>query len=254
MIMRTITITRLTAQPRTVMTEGPHAGAPAVFDHGDGWPGELLVWYSPAFPTGGFAYSQGLETAVAGGLVADRAAFEDWLACLIAQGSLRNDLILLSLSARAEDPHALAEIADLARAVQPSAERARETAQLGTNFRAAVEAGWPQTVQAFAILDGDRLSYPVACGIAARCCAHPLSATLTAFANAVVAALCSAAIRLSVIGQFDGVRVQAALAARIKAAVALALTATPGDIASVTFGADIVSMRHETQTTRLFQS
>ena len=36
------------------------------------FPAELLIWLSPAFPIGAFAYSQGLETAVARGWVSRR--------------------------------------------------------------------------------------------------------------------------------------------------------------------------------------
>ena len=39
----------------------------------------LLTWLSPAFPTGGFAYSQGLEWAVEAGDVTDRDSLREWL-------------------------------------------------------------------------------------------------------------------------------------------------------------------------------
>ena len=38
----------------------------------------LLSWRSPAFPTGGFSYSHGLEYAVESGRVGDAAALGDW--------------------------------------------------------------------------------------------------------------------------------------------------------------------------------
>ena len=48
----------------------------------------LLTWLSPAYPVGAFAYSQGLEAAIARGLVADRASTEDWIAGSLTGGSL----------------------------------------------------------------------------------------------------------------------------------------------------------------------
>ncbi|MFJ5487946.1 hypothetical protein ACIKTA_10135 [Hansschlegelia beijingensis] len=39
----------------------------------------LLVWLSPAFPVGGYAYSHGLEQAVEDGDVTDPASLEAWL-------------------------------------------------------------------------------------------------------------------------------------------------------------------------------
>jgi urease accessory protein len=63
-------------------------------------PAELLIWLSPAFPVGGFAYSQGLETAAARGWVTDAETLGGWLAGLAKHGALRNDLIILSFRSR----------------------------------------------------------------------------------------------------------------------------------------------------------
>ena len=46
----------------------------------------LLVWLSPAFPVGAFAYSHGLEWAHEAGDLTDAASLEDWLGSLLAFG------------------------------------------------------------------------------------------------------------------------------------------------------------------------
>ena len=61
----------------------------------DTLPIELMIWLSPAFPIGGFAYSQGLESAVAEGWVTDSATLGAWGQVTALHGALRNDLILL---------------------------------------------------------------------------------------------------------------------------------------------------------------
>src|SRR5579875_3275745 len=81
----------------------------------------LLTWLSPAFPTGGFAYSHGLEWAIEAGDITDETRLESWIVDVIAYGSGRNDVILLRHARRGMD------IADLARALSPSYERRRET-------------------------------------------------------------------------------------------------------------------------------
>ena len=48
-----------------------------------GAPLPLLVWLSPAFPVGAFAYSHGLEWAVEAGDIADAASLRDWLVDLL---------------------------------------------------------------------------------------------------------------------------------------------------------------------------
>ncbi|NJM35875.1 MAG: hypothetical protein HC850_15610 [Rhodomicrobium sp.] len=60
----------------------------------------LQVWLSPSFPTGAFAYSQGLEAAAAQGLVASAAGLSDWLSAMLAHGAVWNDLILIAAAMR----------------------------------------------------------------------------------------------------------------------------------------------------------
>ena len=49
----------------------------------EGWrEAPLLLWLSPAFPVGAFAYSHGLEWAVEAGDVADAASLSAWLSDL----------------------------------------------------------------------------------------------------------------------------------------------------------------------------
>jgi len=55
----------------------------------------LLAWGSPAFPTGAFSYSHGLEAAAADGAVRDRATLEAWIAALVIRGSGRIDADIL---------------------------------------------------------------------------------------------------------------------------------------------------------------
>ena len=61
---------------------------------------------SPAFPTGGFAYSQGLEWAMAEGAVRDAATLTDWLRDGLVHGAGWSDGVLLSLALRPDADHA----------------------------------------------------------------------------------------------------------------------------------------------------
>ena len=74
----------------------------------------LLTWLSPAFPVGSFAWSQGLETAIADGRVTDAASLKDWIGGSLAHGVLKTDAILLAQAWKLEaDSGALREIAEL---------------------------------------------------------------------------------------------------------------------------------------------
>lgn len=219
------------------------------------FPGELLIWLSPSFPIGSFAYSQGLETAVDQGCVHDNATLREWLSAVVRHGSVKNDLIVMSLVVRAESRSDIEELAELSAALQPSAERANEAVDQGRSFVAAYRAGWydQETVQdIFAELE--QITFPVALAIAVRAHRLDLTATLEAYAIAFCNNLLSAAIRLSVIGQFDGQRLIANLVPTIRDVTHTAAHATADDLGSATYGADLASMLHETQTTRLFRS
>jgi urease accessory protein len=218
----------------------------------------LMVWFSPAFPVGAFAYSHGLEWAVETGAVSDAATARAWIADLLELGSGRNDAILLAAAHRAAaqgDGAALREVAELAIALQPTAERRLEATAQGNAFVIAARASWPcATLEALAAAwDGD-VAYPVAVGVVAAGHGLALPVTLEAALLAFVANLVSAAVRLGAIGQTDGQRITAALLPGVRTAAAAAASASLDDLGGAAWRSDIASARHETQYTRLFRS
>lgn len=219
----------------------------------------LQIWLSPAFPVGAFAYSHGLEQAAEFGWVRDRATLQAWLADLITDGSLRNDLIFLVHAWRGaceRQDAALPEVVEQALAFQPSAERYLETTQQGRSFLTQIESAWPAPVltRLWPVLHGNEIAYPVAVGIAAAAHGIPIADTLRAYALAFAGNLVSAAIRLSVIGQTDGQRIIACLLPTLETAARFAPTAALDDLGGAAFRSDIASLAHETQYSRLFRS
>ena len=219
----------------------------------------LQIWLSPAFPIGAFAYSHGLELAAERGWLGSRAALEAWLADLMTLGALGNDLVLMAhawRAARAAHWDELEGLAALSVALQPTAERHLEATQQGRSFLDAAAASWPSD----AVAELDRrlgpvgVGYAVAVGTAAAGHAVPLDDALAAYALAFLSNLVSAAIRLSIIGQVGGQQVIAALALTAETAARRAATATLDDLASAVMLADLASIAHETQYTRLFRS
>src|SRR5258708_5623013 len=77
----------------------------------------LQSWLSPAFPTGAYSYSHGLEWAVEAGDIHDRETLVDWLQADLCYGSGRNEAIFFSETwrcATADDREKLFEVAELA--------------------------------------------------------------------------------------------------------------------------------------------
>jgi urease accessory protein len=210
----------------------------------------LLAWLSPAFPTGGFAWSQGVEWAVAAGDIADEASLRCWLEDVLRYGAGRADAILLRHAhAAAGDAAALLELAELARAAQPGRERLAETIGQGNAFALAA-APWGADVIA-AIAD---LPYPVAVGALAGRHGIAADAACAGFLQAGSANMISAAVRLVPLGQSTGLRALAALEPFFLAVAAETRAATLDDLGGACLRADLAAMRHETQYTRLFRS
>jgi urease accessory protein len=217
----------------------------------------LMAWFSPAFPIGGFAFSHGLEWAHECGAVTGRAQLESWLGDLLTHGSGRADSILLACAYRAfsDGPAAMQAIVDLGAALQPSAERHLEGTLQGKAFLGVVRAAYPDArLDALDGLDLASLTLPVAAGLAGAAHGVALQPLLTAYLSAFLANLCSAAVRLGVIGQTDGQRVIASLRQQVATTAVFALAATLEDLGVGALRADLFSLQHETQYSRLFRS
>ncbi|CAN5169571.1 urease accessory UreF family protein [soil metagenome] len=220
---------------------------------------KLLAWLSPAFPVGGYSYSHGLEWAIEDGTVTDPARLHAWIRDILCHGAGRSDAIVFLHAWRAADEAdlaALAGIAELAAAFQPSRERHLETTAQGRAFLAAVTAAWPagRLTALLAALSDPAVPYAVAVAIAAAAHDIPAAPAVAAFLNAFAANLVSAGVRAIPIGQTDGLRIVAAIGDTIDAIISEAATLSLDDLGGAALRADIASMRHETQYTRLFRS
>ncbi|BBK39482.1 urease accessory protein UreF [Allostella sp. ATCC 35155] len=244
----TITITATT--PTTMPDPLADGGEAALY--------RLLAWTSPAYPTGAFSYSHGLEWAVEDGLVRDRAGLERWVAHVIEHGAGWSDAVLFVHACRAieaDDWLALDAIADLAAALRATAELALESGQQGASFLAITRAAWPAPAldRLAALREGRPVPLPVA-QAAAVAGAVPLAPALSALLGAFAANLVSAGVRLVPLGQTDGQRATAALMPVVARTARAALAAPLEDVGTAAPMVDWAAMRHETQYTRLFRS
>jgi len=211
----------------------------------------LMSWMSPAFPTGAFAYSNGLEAAAHASLVSDAGDLQDWLEDLLGFGAAWNDAVLFAESwRRAGTGGDLADLVDLAEALAASSGRHLETMKQGSAFLEAATA-WPHPAM---VGLGDSCALPVASG--ALCGAHgiPLDAALTAMLHATVSNLIQAGLRLLQLGQQDAVTLLARLGPQIRDAAKRAARSDLDDLGTPAMLADIMAMQHETLYSRLFRS
>jgi len=217
-----------------------------------------MAWLSPAFPVGAFSYSSGIEWAVEAGDIGDAASLRDWLESMLADGPGFCDGVFLAHAHRAvssPEKAGLRDVAELAAAFVPSRERQLETSAQGRAFIEIARAAWNCNGldQMVSCCDGI-IVYPVAVGVVSAVHGLPLVPTMHAFFHALTSNWISAGARLIPLGQTDSQRVLALLEPAVAATIKRALGASLDDLGSATFRADLASLRHETQYTRLFRS
>jgi urease accessory protein len=219
--------------------------------------GKLLAWTSPGYPTGAFSYSHGLEQAVEDRLVAGPDELFEFIAASLERGCAFIDAVMFACAWRAaSDPEQLSEIADEAAAWRATSELALESRQQGAAFLAVTRKAWPHpSLEAFAASRAGQ-AMPHSVVVAVACAAHgiPLRQALEAYLHGFAANLVSAGVRLVPLGQTDGQTALSRLAAIIPEIADRAIATQREELGSNAFALDLLSMRHETQYTRLFRS
>ncbi|MEM6762823.1 MAG: urease accessory UreF family protein [Pseudomonadota bacterium] len=167
-----------------------------------------------AFPSGGFAYSWGLEAAIALGLV-DAKSFDGWLANDMACRWGSFDRPALAMAFRADDPKAVDWDVDTRIFAEPLRVR---SAQAGQAFlTATARLGDPvATMMRDAILDRQTPGHlPVAQGAVLKSMGLSLEEALAAAAHTAAQGTTSAAVRLGVVGAIGAQRLLASLASTL---------------------------------------
>ena len=218
-------------------------------------------WLSPAFPTGSYSYSHGIEWAVEAGHIHDRKSLVDWLEADLCYGSGRNEAIFFIEAWRCateDNCEKLLEVAELAAAFRGTSEFALETSQQATACLATLRRVWPDPLieSLSELLSELRVSPVLSVVLGVRTARQSIPATmaLPAFLQSYLANLVTAGVRLIPLGQTDGQLAIAELEPAVLALAAQAEERTIHDLGSAAFMVDIASASHETQYTRLFRS
>jgi urease accessory protein len=204
---------------------------------------QLIQWLSPAFPTGGFAYSHGMEVAISGGMrSADGVA--RWISDVLRFGAGQADGVILAHALRAGADFVALD--DLARAMAVSKERLSEMVEQGTAFA--------RTVSAVTGRDLAPRALPVAVGEAVAGLAVEPVQVVGVYLHNFAANLVSVATRFVPFGQTEGQGVLAMLHPVIAKVADWAVDAALEDIGTSALGADMAAMRHETLDVRIFKT
>jgi len=219
----------------------------------------LMTWLSPAYPIGAFCHSSGLEWAVEAQWVTDRVSTQSWVKTWLDHGGGWNDAVLFThayRAAAAQSRERLDAVVALAAVAHPSAERRQEQLSQGAAFRrTALDSS---AAPAFFVAPGGEIPYPVAVAVMAAGHDIELRSALTASLHASAGNLVSAAQRLVPLGQTDTQIIIEALRPHVLAVVTRAMALDDGDpfdaLGGASLLADLASILHETQYTRLFRT
>ena len=202
----------------------------------------LQTWFSPAFPTGAFSYSHGMESAIQDNLVKDAGSLKNWIASLLSYGSGRNDGLFLKAAYEGS-----AEANDLCLALCGSKERLRETMELGQAFSRVVRVSYDVKLP-------DRMAYPVAIGMTAKQIDLGLVLTLQSYLQAFASNLISVGVRAIPIGQQAGQDCLIGLYPIIETMTKKIRLGSLNELGTATFVSDLMAMKHENSVPRIYRT
>ena len=220
----------------------------------------LFQLISPSLPTGGFAYSQGLEWAINAGWIKTAEALERWLTGLLGHAMTRTDIPLLARlyqTAAGDDINTFRLWADTTLALRETSELrmeeknrgralARILKQLEPNFfSGAIPADW------FDAISGCHLA---GVALASALWQIPLTAAASGYLWSWLENQVLAGVKIIPLGQSAGQQMLLRLSSRVPEAAASGLAVTDDGIGQSLFSFAIAGCRHETQHTRLFRS
>lgn len=211
----------------------------------------LLHLASPALPVGGFAYSQGLESAISDGLVHDAVTAQRWIGNMLALVLARFEApvwLRIYDAALTQDEQALVQWNEELLATRETAELRAESLQMGASM---LRVYTPLNLTVPPLPDATyTAAFATACAQLGIDRLDGLAAYLWAWTESQVLV----AVKTVPLGQQSGQAMLFALHGTVQRAVENAATLTDDDLGTVAIGFALRSAHHETQYSRLFRS
>ena len=220
----------------------------------------LLQLVSPALPVGAYSYSEGLETLVQTGAIANCTALEHWLTQELRQGAIRLETAVVArvyTAAIQQDFATLHYWNQWLSAFRETEEMRQQSWQMGRSLVRLLQSLQPSpqtSVQTLITACGDPCNFAVAFGIAAAAWQIDRASTCLGYLHSWTANLVNASVRLIPLGQTQGQQLLLSLYPQIEQTATEILELPEEDFGSCSWGLAIASMTHETLYSRLFRS
>jgi urease accessory protein len=219
----------------------------------------LLQLVSPALPVGAYSYSEGLETLVQTGAIANCTALEHWLTQELRQGAIRLETAVVArvyTAAIQQDYSTLSYWNQWLSAFRETEEMRQQSWQMGRSLVRLLEAlqTSPDSMQTLIAACGEPCNFAVAFSIAAAAWQIDRASASLGYLHSWTANLVNASVRLIPLGQTQGQQLLLSLYSQVEQTATEILELSEDDFGSCSWGLAIASMTHETLYSRLFRS
>ncbi|OUL29551.1 urease accessory protein UreF [Nostoc sp. 106C] len=216
----------------------------------------ILQLTSPALPVGAYSYSEGLETLVEQGRIANQQNLKDWLNSQLRYGAIRVEVAVMLRAykfAKMDDLKALACWNLWLSAARETEELRTSSWQMGRSLIQLLGKLQPEIMPTLNAV-GNPCNYAIAFGIAAAHWQIDMKAALLGYLHSWASNLITAGVKLIPLGQTAGQQLLLDLQELLSVAMVEILALEDDELSCCSWGLSLASMQHETQYTRLFRS
>lgn len=217
---------------------------------------KLLQLASPSLPVGAYSYSEGIETLVEQGMIANEQSLKHWLEQELKYGAVRIEaavMVRAYQTAMVNDVTALNKWNYWLSAARETEELRQQSWQMGRSLMRLLLELQPQLACIINAVASPG-NFAIAFGIAAAHWQIDLLSAILGYLHSWATNLITAAIKLIPLGQTAGQRLLLDLQQNLYSAAQVILVLEDDELSSCSWGLSLSSMAHETQYTRLFRS
>ncbi len=218
----------------------------------------LLQICSPSLPVGAYSYSQGLEAAMAQGLVHDEASARHWIVDMLEDVVARFEAPMcwrLMQAFSTVDAATIHVLNATFLAARDTAEFRAETVQMGYSLSKLLQELTPERKDITQIISSlPEVAFPTAFAAASAALIIPSDEALIGLLFSWAENQVIACVKSVPLGQVSGQRLLLSLEPALEAAALAARRLNDDELSNWSPGLSLLSMQHEVQYSRLYRS
>jgi urease accessory protein len=216
----------------------------------------ILQLTSSSLPVGAYSYSEGLETLVETGVVANQTSLKNWLEAELIYGTIRLDgavMVRAWQAAQVRDVNTLCQWNLWLSATRETTELRNSSWQMGRSLLQLLGKLQPDVLPLVKAV-ASPCNYAIAFGIATAHWEISIQAALLGYLHSWATNLITAGIKLIPLGQTAGQELLLDLQELFSTTTIEIMALEDDELGCCSWGLSLASMQHEIQYTRLFRS